>query len=884
MLKVIRRLRGRSRRELSLVRERMRTQYAVSVELAGATDLGEVAGAVLRIIAETSGWDLGVFWRAGGTSDGLVPLEFWSRAPLSTTRFEKITRDLHPDQSVVLPFRAAISAEPQWVNDIRRASADPRAAAAAELGLHGAAAFPIVLQEQVLGVLEFHGRSPVAPDAELLEMLELLTRQLALFMQRIQAESALRASEHSSRAIVESVPGIVWEAWGEPDSANQRIDFVSDHVETMLGYTVEEWVSTPNFWLSIVHPEDRERAAREAVAIFERGSGSSEFRWITRDGNALWVEAQSVAIWDEAGRSVGMRGVTMDITARKKIEERQSFMAEAGALLTSSLDYRRTLANVARLAVPRLADWCAVDIVDEEDGSIQRIAVEHQDPGMVELAREMKRRYPPPAGSGEGVAEVIRSGEPILLREIPETLIDRAEIPDEQRRVLRELGLRSAMIVPLIARERTFGAITFVMAETEDLYDGDDLVLAQDLARRAAMAIDNSRLYQEAKIATRARDEFLATLSHELRTPMTAILGWARMLSLGELEPGEADDAIQTILRSAEAQARLIDDVLDVSRIITGKMKISMKKVDLASVAEDALRTIEPAAEVKSIRLEREIQPVPETRGDPARIGQILWNLLSNAVKFTPKGGRVTLRLRQVESMVKIQVEDSGEGIDPEFMAHAFDRFRQAEGSTVRSHGGLGLGLAIVRHLTEMHGGEVHAVSKGRGEGSIFTVDLPIAAVEPLDRETAEVGEDTATRRRRLGQLPDLDGVRVLIVDDEADARDLVRSVLESCHAEVETSSSAGEALALVEREHPDLIISDIGMPEMDGFELARRLREGNGHQPNPVPLVALTAYGREEDRERILCSGFQAYVRKPADPIDLAGTVRRVLDETPTV
>ena len=365
--------------------------------------------------------------------------------------------------------------------------------------------------------------------------------------------------------IVQHIPGVVWEAWGKPDAQNQRIDFVSDHVEKMLGYSAEEWLSTPNFWLSIVHPDDKERAAAEAAAIFASGKGgSSRFRWMHKDGREVWVEAQSIVVCDEHGPA-GMRGVTMDITAAVQAE------------------------------------------------------------------------------------------------------IERAE---------------------LLERE--------------------------------------SHARQQAEEASRLKEEFLATVSHELRTPLNAVVGWSRLLRSGQLDGDGTAHAIEVIERNAAAQRQIIEDLLDVSRIITGKLRINTQPVDLLLIIHAAIDAVRPAAEAKEIRMSTHIEvPDPIVRADSERLQQVLWNLLANAVKFTPSGGRVDVYLEQHGSLAEIRIEDSGPGVPAEFLPRIFERFSQADGSSTRKHGGLGLGLAIVRHLVELHGGTVSAANREQG-GATLTVQLPV--------------------------------------------------------------------------------------------------------------------------------------------------------------
>jgi signal transduction histidine kinase/CheY-like chemotaxis protein len=365
----------------------------------------------------------------------------------------------------------------------------------------------------------------------------------------------------------------------------------------------------------------------------------------------------------------------------------------------------------------------------------------------------------------------------------------------------------------------------------------------------------------DAEAANRIKDEFLATVSHELRTPLNAVLGWTRMLRAGGLDAELAERALETIERNADAQARLIDDLLDVSRIISGKVRLEMMPVDPASFVEAAVVAHLPAAEAKGVRVEASAVPgAGVVRGDPERLQQVVWNLVSNAIKFTPRGGRVEVRVARADARVEITVADTGKGIAPEFLPHVFDRFRQADATTTRRHRGLGLGLAIVRHLVELHGGEVRAESEGEGRGATFTVELP-----------AQILAGPAPRAPAPPPAARLDGVRVLVVDDEADALGMLRVALEQLGAEVETAASAAEALDAFARRAPDVLVSDIGMPDVDGYELARRVRELPGERGGRVPAVALTAYARAEDRGLAKAAGYDAHVPKPVSAAELA-------------
>jgi PAS domain S-box-containing protein len=384
-------------------------------------------------------------------------------------------------------------------------------------------------------------------------------------LEKWRLASELEMHRRRIEDIVAHVPGVVWEAWGKPDAANQHIDFVSSHVEQMLGYSEEEWLSTPNFWLSIVHPDDKERAATEAAAIFASGKGgSSRFRWMHKDGREVWVEAQSIVVCDEHGPA-GMRGVTIDMTAAINAE------------------------------------------------------------------------------------------------------IERAD---------------------LLQRE--------------------------------------SHARQQAEEASRLKEEFLATVSHELRTPLNAVVGWSRLLRSGQLDPDGVSHAVEVIERNAAAQRQIIEDLLDVSRIVTGKLRISTQPVDLLLVIHAAIDAVRPAAEAKEIKISTHVEaPDAIVKADIERLQQVFWNLLANAVKFTPHGGVIDVYLARNDSLAEIRIEDSGPGVPPEFLPHIFERFSQADGSSTRKHGGLGLGLAIVRHLVELHGGTVSAANRQNGSGAILIVRLP---------------------------------------------------------------------------------------------------------------------------------------------------------------
>jgi signal transduction histidine kinase/DNA-binding response OmpR family regulator len=395
---------------------------------------------------------------------------------------------------------------------------------------------------------------------------------------------------------------------------------------------------------------------------------------------------------------------------------------------------------------------------------------------------------------------------------------------------------------------------------------------------RAQMLLREQAARADAEQANRTKDEFLATLSHELRTPLSAILGWSHLVRTGKLDEPQMSRAFETIERNARSQSQLIDDLLDVSRIITGKLQIEPRPVDLCAVIEDAIEGVRPALEAKNIHLETGLETAGcFVQGDANRLQQVFWNLLSNAVKFTPEKGQVRVKAHRVGGQVQVSVSDSGIGITSEFLPHIFDRFRQADGSTTRVHGGLGLGLSIVKHLVQLHLGEVTVESEGKDQGATFIVSLPLTSAV----STGEIENDSAIEKDADG-LPSsfstlLEGMRILVVDDEADSRDLVSAILTRCGGQVKSCESAAEALKMFRAWKPDILVSDIGMPNQDGYTLIQKLRKQKLKLAREIPAVALTAYATDDDRARALSAGFQIHVAKPIEPENLVKSIADV-------
>jgi PAS domain S-box-containing protein len=610
----------------------------------------------------------------------------------------------------------------------------------------------------------------------------------------------------------------------------------------------------------------------------------------TRQGSEIPIDDSGAPIKDESGEIYGVVLVFRDVTLEKRAEKRRAFLARAMETLASSLDYRVTLTRVAELAVPELADWCTIDILEPGARVSRQLAVAHVDPAKVAFAREVGQRYPSDRDAPTGVPQVMRSGKSELHAEIPAALLEAAARDADHLRILRELKLESAMIVALRSEAgTTLGTMTFIYADSGRRYSEDDLRFAEDFARRAALALENARaateleaarvreqaMRERAEQASITKDHFLATVSHELRTPLNVILGWAVILREREVTP-EIQRALSVIERNARAQARLIEDVLDLSRISSGKLSLSLTSVNVGEAVRAAALALRPAADAKGVAVVTDVDGAGDDAlltisADSDRLQQILWNLLTNALKFTPKAGSIAVFATRVGSEVQIHVTDSGEGIAEGVLPHVFEPFRQADSSTTRRHGGLGLGLSLVRQIAAAHGGTVQASSTGLGRGATFVVRLPARAATDAVKASPSARKPESLEGGTGGSLS---GVSVLIVDDELDARELVAEAFKGAGAVVYLAASAQDALGVIATAQPNVLVSDIGMPHEDGYALMRQVRSLPAEQGGQIPALALTAYARTTDAERAFDAGYQRHVAKPVDPLLLVQLV----------
>jgi len=613
--------------------------------------------------------------------------------------------------------------------------------------------------------------------------------------------------------------------------------------ERMFGYAPAEAIGRN---ITLIIPPDRLEEETRVLASIRAGRRVEHFETIrvAKDGRQVAVSLTVSPVKDSSGRIIGASKVARDVSERRRGEIAQARLA---AIIESSED-----AIISKTLDGVITSW---------NGAAERVF-------------------------GWTAAEAI--GQHITLI-IPE------EYREEERGVLARLRRGDRIDHFETVRQRKDGQLLDVSITVSPIRDGRGTIVG---ASKVARDISAQRILEQARQAllereqaarteaedlNRSKDQFLATLSHELRTPLNAIYGWARMLEGGGLDPAAMRNATQAILRNSTIQVQLIEDLFDVSRVITGNMRLDVRPMNVFAPLEAALDTVRPAAAAKGIRLDTALDPrATPIMGDPGRIQQVVWNLLVNAVKFTPKGGRVELRLRRVNSHIQIMVSDTGEGIAADQVAHLFERFRQADTGPTRRHTGLGIGLSLVKHLVELHGGTVSGMSAGLGQGSTFTVQLPVSVVqvqppsrprpEPRSAEDPDIGSVKPVSLR---------DVHVLVVDDDEESRELASLVLTNAGAETRTAPSAREAMALLEEWPPDVLVSDLEMPEEDGFSLLRRARRASLLRNRKLPALALTAYGRSEDRVRVLAAGFNLHLAKPADPTELVLAVASLVGRT---
>jgi PAS domain S-box-containing protein len=652
--------------------------------------------------------------------------------------------------------------------------------------------------------------------------------------------------------------------------------------ERMFGYTPAEIVGRS---IRLIIPEDRQAEEDDVLAHIRRGQRIEHFETIRRrkDGRLIPISLTVSPIVDEAGTVVGASKIARDITDQKLAEAeygRVLRMAQENARIAAGLNRAGATvsATLDRGVVAQAVTDVATAGTNAEFGAFFYNVVDPRTGGSYQLyalsgaPREAFAHFPNPRATsmfgptfrGEGVIcldDVTadpRFGQNPPYRGMPEG----------------HLPVRSYLAVPVKSRAGdVLGGLFFGHSEPNRFTEADAR-LASGVAMWASLALENARLYESAQVANSLKDEFLATLSHELRTPLNAILGYARMIRSGVTPPDALMRAVATIERNGLSLSQIVEDILDISRIISGKIRLNVQRVELPAVVNNAVDAMLPAAEAKGVCLETILDPhAGPIFGDPDRLQQVSWNVVSNAVKFTPRGGKVQVHLQRVNSHVELVVRDTGVGIDPAFLPFIFERFRQADAGSDREHGGLGLGLGIARQLIELHGGTIDAASPGVGHGTTIRVKLPLMIAE----RHVDVEERVHPLTPRFGtsqRMASLSSVRVLAVDDDRDALTMVCDILQAAGAYVAIADSGPAALETIEIVRPDVIVLDVGMPKMDGFAVIAKIRQHENPDIRDIPAAALTAYARSDDRIKALRSGFNMHLAKPIDPAELTAAV----------
>ncbi len=601
--------------------------------------------------------------------------------------------------------------------------------------------------------------------------------------------------------------------------------------ERIFGYTADEMIGKS---ITTLFPPDRLDEEPQILARLQRGERVEHFQTIRlrKDGTPVAISATISPIHDREGKVIGASKVARDVTQAVELEGRFK------AIIASSDDaiISKDLTGVVRSwneSAERIFGYTADEMIGKSITVLFPTDRLEEEPKILEQLRR---------GQRVDHFETVRLSKDGRLVDVSVTI---SPVKGPAGEIIG---------VSKVARDIT--SIKRILREREEL-------LERETAARS-----------EAERVGRMKDEFLATLSHELRTPLNAILGWATILRTeATADPADLEQGLEIIERNARAQAQLIEELLDMSRIINGKLRLDVQAVDLQVIIHEAIESVRPAADAKGIRLARILDSQSGSiTGDPNRLQQVLSNLLTNAVKFTPKGGRIQVVLRRVNSHVEISVADSGQGIAPEFVPQLFTRFSQADTSIARHYGGLGLGLALVKSLVELHGGSVKASSAGLGQGATFVISLPLTAVRHDELGPALTPAPSPVAA--AGANPDLRGFHILVIDDEADARKLIQHILQMCHATVTTAAGAAEGLEAVKQHRPDMVLSDVGMPAEDGYQFLAKLRRLSDAEGGDTPAVALTAFARAEDRRRALMAGFQMHLPKPVEPAELLAVV----------
>jgi len=665
-----------------------------------------------------------------------------------------------------------------------------------------------------------------------------------------QAREALAESEERLRLALDAGRMGVWD-W---NIRTGELNW-SDSLEPLHGLAPGTFGGTFEHFQQLIHSDDREMvnvAIRQALE--SGGDFYVEFRNVWPNGGIHWIAGSGKVFPGDDGQPLRMIGIGLDVTQRKRAEQTARFLADASAAFAVLVDFDSTLQKISSLAVPSFADWATVDLA-EADGSLRRVSVSHGDPAKVQLAHEVHRRFPPDPASPQGVWNILRTGKSEIVSEITDELLVQSVKDAELLGIMRKLGLKSYIGVPLSVRGKTLGVITFIAAESGHCYDASDLAVAEDLASRAAIAIENAQLYRELREADQRKDEFLATLAHELRNPLAPIRNGLQVLKLAGDGGEMVNEARSMMERQLSQMVRLVDDLLDVSRITRNKLELRKARVSLAAMIQSAVETSRPLMEQSGHTFSLTLPSAPiYLDADLTRLAQVFANLLNNSAKYTEPGGHISLIGEVAGAEVLIRVRDNGLGIPADALPRIFEMFSQVDRNMERAQGGLGIGLTLVRRLVEMHGGTIEARSDGPGRGSEFIVRLPILRTiqQPSNSSPSETSIAAGPKRK------------ILVVDDNHDSATSLAMMLKLLGNETTTAHDGLAAVEASEEFRPDMILLDIGLPKLNGYESCRRIREAAWS--NGMVIVALTGWGQDEDRRRSKEAGFDHHLVKPVD------------------
>jgi PAS domain S-box-containing protein len=818
---------------------RLAANLAVTRILAESPAVTVATSRILQTIGEKLGWQVGDMWTADADAGVLRCVTVWRAPTAKVDQFEQASNQLSFAPGVGLPGRVWTTLKPAWISDVTKDSNFPRAQVAAAEGLHAAFAFPILSGGKLLGVMEFFSHRIREPDADLLRMFNSIGSQIGQFIERRRTEESLIKTQAALRLAHKVARGGAWQ-W---DLVTNEVEWSNEYCE-LLGLNHTEVAASVEEWSRRVHPDDLAAVLKEHdLAIANRQDVDIELR-MRRDGEWRWFNRTGRCIYDREGKPITMIGITFDITERKRAEEAlRVSQAQLANMIGSAMDAIITVdANQRIIIFNAAAEKMFMCSADNAMGQ----AIDQFIPERFRAAHGHHIR----AFEETGVTERSMGALGALFG----LRADGHEFPIEAS--ISQIEVKGERLFTVILRDIT---------ERKRAEKEREQLLSREHAARA-----------EAELANRTKDEFLAMVSHELRTPLNAMMGWVRMLRDGNLDKEKVDHAIAIIDRNVNTQARLVEDILDVSRIVSGKLLLDPSPVELPQVIEAAVESLRPTADLKKLRLKMMLDSkLRQVSGDPNRLQQVVWNLLSNAIKFTPSGGQIEIIVKEIGDNSQITISDSGEGIRAEFLPHIFDRFRQADRSTTRKHGGLGLGLAIVRQLVELHLGTVEAYSAGEGQGAMFTVTLPVVMTEHTKASDEGHQLDDGQRKNSPVQLT---GLRILYVEDDIDSREALAAVLLLYGAEIRSVATVHEALELLTEWKPDLLVSDIGLPGEDGYDLIRKVRARRPEDAGTIPAIALTGYAGASEYELAVSAGYQAYLVKPIEPGDLAQMIMTLI------